>query len=160
MTDTRVAELINQNNFVDILKNELYSLIDEELAKDIDMDCDLIDELVNAIEALEQCEDENPAVVLPIIFADGTILSKRIRNKVNGRKTFMRITAVAAAFAIVLSGANQIPTTEGKSVLVYAVDEILEGISEIFGIKNLLEKEETKDLAKLMESYMDKYCNL
>ena len=49
MTDTRVAELINQNNFVDILKNELYSLIDEELAKDIDMDCDLIDELVNSI---------------------------------------------------------------------------------------------------------------
>ena len=152
MTDTRVAELINQNNFVDILKNELYSLIDEELAKDIDMDCDLVDELVNAIEALEQCEDENPAVVLPIIFADGTILSKRIRNKVNGRKTFMRITAVAAAFAIILSGANQIPTTEGKSVLVYAVDEILEGISEIFGIKNLLEKEETPVTPEIEES--------
>ena len=152
MTDTRVAELINQNNFVDILKNELYSLIDEELAKDIDMDCDLIDELVNAIETLEQCEDENPAVVLPLIFADGTILSKRIRNKVNGRKTFMRITAVAAAFAIILSGANQIPTTEGKSVLVYAVDEILEGIGEIFGIKNLLEKEETPVTPEIEES--------
>ena len=123
MTNTRVAELINQNNFVSILKNELYALIDEELAKDTEMDCDLIDELVNAIEALEQCEDENPAVVLPLIFADGTILSKRIRNKVNGKKTLMRITALAAAFAMILSGANQIPATEGKSVLVYAVDE-------------------------------------
>ena len=143
MTNTRVAELINQNNFVSILKNELYALIDEELAKDTEMDCDLIDELVNAIETLEQCENENPAVILPLIFADGTILSKRIRNKVNGKKTLMRITALAAAFAMILSGANQIPATEGKSVLVYAVDEFLEGIGEIFGIEKLLEKEET-----------------
>ena len=45
MTSTRVAELINQNSFVSILKNELYALIDEELAKDTEMDCDLIDEL-------------------------------------------------------------------------------------------------------------------
>ena len=152
MTNTRVAELINQNNFVSILKNELYALIDEELAKDTEMDCDLIDELVNAIEALEQCEDENPAVVLPLIFADGTILSKRIRNKVNGKKTLMRITALAAAFAIILSGANQIPTTEGKSVLVYAVDEFLEGIGEIFGIEKLLEKEETPTPPEIEES--------
>ena len=143
MTNTRVAELINQNSFVSILKNELYALIDEELAKDAEMDCDLIDELVNAIETLEQCENENPAVILPLIFADGTILSKRIRNKVNGKKTLMRITALAAAFAMILSGANQIPATEGKSVLVYAVDEFLEGIGEIFGIEKLLEKEET-----------------
>lgn len=135
MTDTRVMELINQNNFVSILKNELYALIDEELAKDTEMDCDLIDELVNAIEALEQCEDENPAVVLPLIFADGTILSKRIRTKVNGKKTAMRITALAAAFALILSGANSIPTADGKSVLVYAVDEILEGIGNFFGIE-------------------------
>ncbi len=152
MTNTRVAELINQNSFVNILKNELYALIDEELAKDTEMDCDLIDELVNAIEALEQCEDENPAVVLPLIFADGTILSKRIRNKVNGRKTLVRITALAAAFAMILSGANQIPTTEGKSVLVYAVDEFLEGIGEIFGIETLLEKEETPVTPEIEES--------
>ena len=152
MTNTRVAELINQNNFVSILKNELYALIDEELAKDTEMDCDLIDELVNAIEALEQCEDENPAVILPLIFADGTILSKRIRNKVNGKKTLMRITALAAAFAMILSGANQIPATEGKSVLVYAVDEFLEGIGEIFGIEKLLEKEETPTTPEIEES--------
>lgn len=152
MTNIRVAELINQNSFVSILKNELYALIDEEIAKDTEMDCDLIDELVNAIEALEQCEDENPAVVLPLIFADGTILSKRIRNKVNGKKTLVRITAIAAAFAMILSGANQIPTTEGKSVLVYAVDEILEGIGEIFGIEKLLEKEETPVTPEIEES--------
>ena len=152
MTNTRVAELINQNNFVSILKNELYALIDEELAKDTEMDCDLIDELVNAIETLEQCEDENPAVVLPLIFADGTILSKRIRNKVNGKKTLMRITALAAAFAMILSGANQIPATEGKSVLVYAVDEFLEGIGEIFGIETLLEKEETPITPEIEET--------
>lgn len=152
MTNTRVAELINQNNFVSILKNELYALIDEELAKDTETDCDLIDELVNAIEALEQCENENPAVVLPLIFADGTILSKRIRNKVNGKKTLMRITALAAAFAMILSGANQIPATEGKSVLVYAVDEFLEGIGEIFGIEKLLEKEETPTTPEIEES--------
>lgn len=152
MTNTRVAELINQNSFVSILKNELYALIDEELAKDTEMDCDLIDELVNAIEALEQCEDENPAVVLPLIFVDGTILSKRIRNKVNGKKTLMRITALAAAFAMILSGANQIPATEGKSVLVYAVDEFLEGIGEIFGIEKLLEKEETPVTPEIEES--------
>lgn len=141
MTDTRIAELINENNFVSILKNELYALIDEELAKDMEMDCDLIDELVNAIESLEQCEDENPAIVLPLIFADGAILSKRIRNKVNGRKTFMRITALAAAFAIILSGANHIPTKDGKSVLVYAVDELLEGIGNLFGIESLIKNE-------------------
>ncbi len=152
MTNTRVAELINQNNFVNILKNELYALIDEELAKDTEMDCDLVDELVNAIETLEQCEDENLAVVFPLIFADGTILSKRIRNKVNGKKVLIRITALAAAFAMILSGANQIPTKEGKSVLVYAVDEFLEGIGEIFGIESLLEKEETPITPEIEES--------
>ncbi len=137
MTNTRVAELINQSNFVSILKNELYALIDEEIAKDIEMDCDLIDELVNAIEALEQCEDENPEVILPLIFADNTILSKRIRNKVNNQKTFTRITALAASFAILLSGVNHIPATEDKSVLVYAVDAVLEGIGKVFGIEFL-----------------------
>lgn len=142
MTNTRIAELINQNNFVNILKNELYALIDEELAKEMEMDCDLIDELVNAIEALEQCEDENPAVVLPLIFADSTILSKRIRNKVNGRKTFMQITAIAASLAIILSGANHIPAQDGKSVLVYAVDELLEGIGNLFGIESLIKHED------------------
>lgn len=152
MTNTRVAELINQNNFISILKNELYALIDEELVKDGDMDCDLIDELVNAIEALEQCENENPAVVFPLIFADSTILSKRIRNKVNGRKAFVRFTAVAAALAIILSGANQIPASEGKSVLVYAVDEFLEGIGEIFGIETLLEKGETPTTPEIEET--------
>ena len=152
MTDTRVAELINQNNFVSILKNELYALIDEELAKDTEMDCDLIDELVNAIEALEQCEDENPAVIIPLIFADGTILSKRIRNKVNGKKTLIRITALAAAFALILSGANQIPASDGKSILVYAVDEILEGIGNFFGIEALREKEATPSTPEIEET--------
>ena len=107
------------------------------------MDCDFVDELVNAIEALEQCEDENPAVVLPLIFADSTILSKRIRNKVNGRKTLMRITAVAAAIAIVLSGVNNIPTTNGESVLGYAVNEFLDGIGKIFGIESLTKNDST-----------------
>ncbi|MGN0568977.1 MAG: bacterial Ig-like domain-containing protein [Candidatus Fimenecus sp.] len=139
MTNTKITELVNQDNFINILKNELFALIDEELEKDTEMDCKLIDELVNAIETLEQCEDENPAVVLPLIFADGTILSKRIRNKVNGKKALMRFTAVAAAFAIILSGANSITTSDGKSVLAYAVDEILEGIGKVFGISSLTE---------------------
>lgn len=142
MTDTRIAELINENNFVSILKNELYSLIDEEMAKDMEMDCDFIDELVNAIEVLETCEDENPAVVLPLIFADGTILSKRIRLKVNSRKTIMRITAIAAAFAIFISGANQIPGKDGKSVLVYAVNELIESVGKFFGIESLTKNED------------------
>ncbi|MBR5202212.1 MAG: bacterial Ig-like domain-containing protein, partial [Clostridia bacterium] len=135
MTSTKIAELINQNNFVNILINELYSLIDEELAKDMEMDCDLIDELVNAIETLEHCENENPAIILPLIFADNTILSKRIRNRVNNQKTFTRITALAASFAIFLSGVNHIPATEDKSVLVYAVDAVLESISKVFGVE-------------------------
>ena len=37
-------------------------------------------------------------------------------------------------------------------MLVYAVDEILEGISEIFGIKNILEKEETPVTPEIEES--------
>ena len=139
MTCTRVAELINKENFVNILKNELYALIDEEIAKDTEMDCDLIDELVEAIENLEQCENKNPAVVIPLIFADGTILSKKIRNKVNGRKAFIRITALASAFALLISMADRIPTSNGNSILVYAVDEFIEGIEELFGVE-LFEK--------------------
>lgn len=142
MTNTKITELVNQDNFINILKNELFALIDEELKKDTEMDCELIDELVNAIEALEQWEDENPEVILPFIFADGTILSKRIRNKVNGKKTLMRITAVAAAFAVILSGANSITTSDGKSVLAYAVDELIESVGKFFGIESLTKNED------------------
>lgn len=138
-----MAELINEKGFVNLLKNELYALIDEEMAKNMEMDCDLVDELVNAIEALENCENENLTVVLPLILSDGSILSKRIRRKVNGRKAFMRITAVAAAFAVFISGANQIPGKDGKSVLGYAVDELIENVGKIFGIESLTENEDT-----------------
>lgn len=138
-----MAELINENGFVNLLKNELYALIDEEMAKNMEMDCDLIDELVNAIETLENCENENLTVVLPLILSDGSILSKRIRRKVNGRKAFMRITAVAAAFAVFISGANQIPGKGGKSVLSYAVNELIENVSKILGIESLTKNEDT-----------------
>ncbi len=142
MTNTRILELVNQDNFINILKSELYALIDEEIAKDTDMDCDFIDELVNAIETLEQCENENPAVVLPLIFADGTLLSKRIRNKVNGKQTLIKFIAIAAAFALILSGLNQITTNDGKSILVYAVDEILDSIGDFFGIDSLINNDD------------------
>lgn len=142
MTNTRIAELINESSFINILKDELYALIDEEMLKD-DMDCEFVDELVNAIETLETFEDEDSKIIIPLLFADGAIFSKKIRNKVNGKKTFMKITALAAAFAMLISITNQIPAKDGKSILVYAVGEFMEDMGKIFGINSFTKEDET-----------------
>ncbi len=134
MTSTRLRELVNVESFKDILINELYSLIDEEMLKCDEMDCDLVDQLVEAIEKLEQCENEQLAVVIPLVFANGTALSKHIRNKVNGKKLVLQITSIAAAIALIISSMNSIPAKNGESVLVYALNEIAQQIEEIFGV--------------------------
>ena len=91
MTNSKVCELINENNFKSMLTNELYALIDEELAKGDEMDCELIDELVLAIESLEQNEDENKGIIFPVIFGDASGFSKRVINKVNNRNRLMHV---------------------------------------------------------------------
>ncbi len=134
MTNTKLRELVSAESFKEILISELYSLIDEEMLKLDEMDCDLVDQLVEAIEKLEQCDNEKLAVVIPLIFANGTALSKHIRNKVNGRKLALQITSVAAAIALIISSMNSIPTKNGESVLVYALNEIVQQFEEIFGV--------------------------
>ncbi len=144
MTNTKIRELVDKNSFTEYLTAELYALIDEEIEKGDEMDCQLIDELVNAIEALQNAEEEKKtALILPLIFNDNSALARRVKNKVNGRNTFMHLTAVAAAVAIILSSANSIPTTSGESVLVYAVNEFLESIGKVFGIESLVSTNKT-----------------
>ena len=144
MTNTRFRELVNENNFTSLLINELYALIDEEIEKGDEMDCELIDELVNAIENLENTEEEKKtAIILPLIFTDSVILSKRIRNKVNGQETLIRITALAAALALLISTAAHIPSANGDNILSYAVNELREEIRNLLGLEKPNENEET-----------------
>lgn len=133
MTNTKIRELVNENSFTELITSELYALIDEEIEKGDEMDCQLIDELVNAIEALENAESEKKnALILPLLFNDSSALAKRVRNKVNGKNTLMRLTAIAAAVAIFLSGTNQLLlNTEGTS-LAQEFTALIDKISDVF----------------------------
>lgn len=144
MTNTRFRELVNENNFTSLLINELYALIDEEIEKGDEMDCELIDELVNAIENLENAEEEKKtAIILPLLLGDSSILAKRVKNKVNGQNTILRITALAAALALLISTAAHIPSANGDNILSYTVNELREEIRNLLGLEKPNENEET-----------------
>lgn len=144
MTNTKIRELVNETSFLEFLTSELYTLIDEEIEKGDEMDCELVDELVNAIEALQNAEDEKKtALILPLLFNDNSALAKRVRNKVNGRNTIMRLIAIAAAVAILLSGTNQVLlNTEGTS-LVEEFSAFMDYIGEVF--TSTKDKEDTSN---------------
>ena len=130
MTNSKVCELINENNFKSMLTNELYALIDEELAKGDEMDCELIDELVLAIESLEQIEDENKGIIFPIIFGDASGFSKRVINKVNNRNRLMQLTAWAAVIAILCSGTNELLLRSENTTLVNELSKMVQKVGQ------------------------------
>ena len=131
MTNSKICELINENSFKEILTNELYALIDEEIAKGDKMDCKLIDELVLAIESLEQSE-ESKGIVFPIIFGDATGFSKRVINKVNNRNRIMQLTAWAAVIAILCSGTNELLLRSENTTLVNELSKMVQKMGDFF----------------------------
>lgn len=132
MTNSKVYELINENNFKAILTNELYAIIDDELAKGDDMDCELIDELVLAIESLEQSENEKFGIIFPIIFSDASGFSKRVINKVNNRSRIMQLTAWAAIVALLLSGTNELLLRSENTTLVGEISKFVQNVGKFF----------------------------
>lgn len=130
MTSSKVCELINENNFKAMLTNELYAIIDEELAKGDEMDCELIDELVLAIETLEQTEDEKSSVIFPVIFGESSAFSKRVINKVNNRNRLMQLTAWAAIFAILFSGTNELLLRSENTTIVTELSKVVQKVSK------------------------------
>ena len=145
MTNSKVCELINENNFKSMLTNELYALIDEELAKGDEMDCELIDELVLAIESLEQNEDEKSGIIFPIIFGDASGFSKRVINKVNNRNRLMQLTAWAAVIAILCSGTNELLLRSENTTLVNELSKMVQKVGQFLTstFDNNSDKEET-----------------
>ncbi len=130
MTNSKVLELVNENNFKSMLTNELYALIDEELAKGDEMDCELIDELVLAIESLDQAEDENKGIIFPVIFGDASGFSKRVINKVNNRNRLMQLTAWAAVIAILCSGTNELLLKSENTTLVGELSKMVQKVGQ------------------------------
>ncbi len=142
MTNTRFRELVNENSFTQLIINELYALIDEEIEKGDEMNCELVDELVNAIESLENTEEEKKtAIVLPLLFSNNSALANRVKNKVNGQNTLLRLTAVAAAIAILLSGTNQILLSTEGTTLAEEFSAFIDYIGEVFSSSK--DKEDT-----------------
>ena len=128
MTNSKVLELANENKFKNVLIDELYALIDEELSREDDMDCELIDELVLAIEELENMDENNKAVVLPVLFNASSTLAKNIRHKTNRKNTFIKLTACAAAIAILFTGTNCYLVGSGDTTLVREVQALVKKI--------------------------------
>ena len=145
MTNSKICELINENTFKEILTNELYALIDEEISKGDEMDCDLIDELVLAIESLDQTEDENKAIVFPIIFGDAAGFSKRVINKVNNRNRIMQLTAWAAVIALLCSGANELLLRSENTTLVNEISKMVQKMGEFLTNSFNTDKDVNKD---------------
>ena len=127
MTNSKIAELINEDNFKNVLINELYALIDEEMLKD-DMDCELVDQLVLAIEELENIDETDKVIALPLVLGSTTSLAKRIRHKTNRRNTLIRITACAAAISILFAGTNAYLVNTGDTSLITEVRTLVKKI--------------------------------
>ncbi|MCM1114715.1 MAG: InlB B-repeat-containing protein [Clostridium sp.] len=98
-----INSLLNEQNFYSELKAILHTMIDEELAKDMDnMDCDLIDECTNILIELEQENNEKGFPVIIPLTSSRKIMSICRKNKYKSLSRGMKASLIACV--ILLSG--------------------------------------------------------
>lgn len=129
-----LRQILNDREAVEELREYLNSVIDEELSKDENADCDLIDE---CIDALMELEDENSPEKphLTVILSEEKFL-KNIQKKSYLHKDRYKKLAVICASAAILIAAGSVKTDSGQTVAKVVTNKI----AAVFHIQSIIEK--------------------
>lgn len=126
-----IRQILNDAEAAEELREYLNFVIDEELSKDENADCDLIDE---CIDALMELEDENSPEKphLTVILSEEKFL-KNIQKKSYLHKDRYKKLAVICASAAILIAAGSIKTDSGQTV----AKTITNKLAAVFNIENI-----------------------
>lgn len=129
-----LRQILNDREAVEELREYLNSVIDEELSKDENADCDLIDECINALEELEL---ENPfeRPHLTTLLSEEKFI-KSIQKKSYLHKDRYKKLAVICASAAILIAAGSVKTDSGQTVAKVVTNKI----AAVFHIESGIEK--------------------
>lgn len=129
-----LRQILNDREAVEELREYLNSVIDEELSKDENADCDLIDECINALEELD-FENSFEKPHLTVILSEEKFL-KNIQKKSYLHKDRYKKLAVICASAAILIAAGSIKTDSGQTVAKVVTNKI----AAVFHIESSIEK--------------------
>lgn len=129
-----IRQILNDREAAEELREYLNFVIDEELSKDENADCDLIDE---CIDALMELEDENSPEKphLTVILSEEKFL-KNIQKKSYLHKDRYKKLAVICASAAILIAAGSVKTDSGQTVAKVVTNKI----AAVFHIESIIEK--------------------
>lgn len=129
-----IRQILNDAEAAEELREYLNFVIDEELSKDENADCDLIDE---CIDALVELEDENSPEKphLTVILSEEKFL-KSIQKKSYLHKNRYKKLAVICASAVILIAAGSVKTDSGQTVAKVVTNKI----AAVFHIESIIEK--------------------
>lgn len=142
--DKRILDNVKQDDIAAVLNQ----LIDDELAKDVDkIDTDFVDECVNALLEIEQQEDGNFLVLVPLMS------SEKFLKKISSTGfSFKRLNAFAktAVIAAVIAGSTYtanaaVAAVTGVNILGNVSDAIQEKFEDWGLIKGGIEQIEGED---------------
>lgn len=109
-----ISQVLNDSEAIDEMREFLNGVIDAELSKNDNADCDLIDECINALEELD-FEDASDAPHLTALLSEEKFL-KRIQKKSTlqtGR--YKKLIAICAS-AVILFAASSVKTESGQTI--------------------------------------------
>lgn len=129
-----IRQILNDREAAEELREYLNFVIDEELSKDENADCDLIDE---CIDALMELEDENSPEKphLTVILSEEKFI-KNIQKKSYLHKNRYKKLAVICASAAILIAAGSVKTDSGQTVAKVVTNKI----AAVFHIQSIIEK--------------------
>lgn len=129
-----IRQILNDREAAEELREYLNFVIDEELSKDENADCDLIDE---CIDALMELEDENSPEKphLTVLLSEEKFL-KNIQKKSYLHKDRYKKLAVICASAAILIAAGSVKTDSGQTVAKVVTNKI----AAVFHIESIIEK--------------------
>lgn len=129
-----LRQILNDAEAAEELREYLNFVIDEELSKNENADCDLIDE---CIDALMELEDENSPEKphLTVLLSEEKFI-KNIQKKSYLHKNRYKKLAVICASAVILIAAGSIKTDSGQTV----AKKITNKIAAVFNIESSIEK--------------------
>ena len=131
-----LRQILNDREAIDELREFLNSVIDDELNNAENMDCDLIDECINALEELD-FEDSFEKPHLAAIMSEEKFV-KRIQSKSKLQADrYKKLIAICASAAILLA-VGSVKTESGQTV----VKTITNKIAAVFNIESVDPKPE------------------
>lgn len=125
-----LRQILNDRETIDELREFLNAVIDEELNREEDIDCDLIDECVSALEELD-FEDSFEKPHLAAIMSEEKFIKKiQSKSKLQADR-YKKLIAICASAAI-LFAVGSVKTESGQTV----VKTITNKIAAVFNIES------------------------